>query len=363
MNYFTSLEDLNQYRQFEGLSQSFLKLILSNNVNKKFKETVPLLIGSYLDSLLTSPDLTDDLFQVGLAKRPSDAIMEIIKEHFEMMCSVDSVDMLGDFESQRELLMRKVREKGYQPKWGDDAVWNSIVKDGQGYWEELVSSQGKVLITQEGFENCQNIAQLTCSSSITGKYFQDQEDIDKYYQMPLYWTYEGLLCKGLLDILIFEKETKTIYIVDIKSTGVGTLKEWFQVCRSKNYLFQMSWYREGVIANYPELIEDGWKIECRWIVIPTGFFKPWVVPCTDLMLKFGKEGYYREQRCYYSEGFFKLDTPVSFTIKQEEYIPGFEEAIRRYKKKEQEGLLDYDIEYYETKGKLDNSQAEQYYFT
>jgi len=359
MNYFVTLEDLKNYRDTEALSQSFLKLVLANNVNKKFKPTIQMDIGSYLDSLLTTPDFTDDLFQVGLAKRPSDAIKGFIDALWQEQEEVVSVDL--NVEGYKNRVIEFARASSYQPKWGDDAIWNSIIKDGQGYWEEIISSQGKVLITQEEFENCQNIAQLTCSSFITGKYFQEQENIDKYYQLPLYWTYEGLSCKGLLDILIFEKETKTIYIVDIKSTGVGTLKEWFNVCRSKNYPFQFAWYKEGVVANYPELIENGWKIECRWIVIPTGFFKPWVVPCTDFMLKFGKEGYYREQRCYYSEGFFK--SPVSFTIKQEEYVPGFDEAIRRYKKKEQEGLLDYDIEYYETKGKLDNSQAEQYYFT
>lgn len=358
MNYFTSLEELKNYRDVEGLSQSYLKLVLANNVNKKFKETIPMLVGSYLDSLLSSPDLTDDLFQVGLAKRPSDAIIEIIKEHFEMMCSVDSVDMLGDFESQRELLMRKVREKGYQPKWGDDAVWNSIVKDGQAYWEELVSSQGKVLITQEEFDNCQSIAQLACSSSIIGKYFQEQEEIVKYYQKPLYWTYEGLSCKGLLDILIFDHTTKTIVIPDIKSTGVSSLREWFNVCRQKNYPFQLSWYRQGVVANYPELIKDGWKIECCWIVIPTGFFKPWIVPCTQVMLKFGKRGYWKSGKTYYPND----DHYIKSEINGSEYIPGFDDAIEKFKKKELDGLLDYDIEYYETQGKLNNLQAEKYYF-
>lgn len=361
MNHFTTLEDLKNYRDTPALSQSFLKLVLANNVNKKFEETIPMLIGSYLDSLLTSPELTDDLFQVGLAKRPSDTIKGFLDTLWSEQEKVISGNL--DVEGYKYRILELVRTANYQPKWGDDAVWKSVLTDGQGYWEELISSQGKMLITKSEQEQCENTAQLACSSSITGKYFQEQEDIDKYYQMPLYWTYEGLPCKGLLDILIFEKETKTIYIIDIKSTGVGSLREWFNVCRQKNYPLQLAWYKEGVIANYPELIEDGWKIECRWVVIPTGFFKPWVVPCTELMLNFGKEGYYREQRCYYSEGFFKLDAPVTFTIKQEEYIPGFEEAVRRYKKKAEKGLLDYDIEYYETQGKLDNTQAEQYYFT
>lgn len=368
MKYFTSLEDLKNYRDTPALSQSFLKLVLSNNVNKKFKPTIQMDIGSYLDSLLTAPDLTDDLFQVGLAKRPSDAIKGFIDDVFKEAVIENDIlideelntDLNSDIEVWKLEIMMKVREKGYQPKWGDDAIWKSVLTDGQGYWEELVSSQGKILITQEEFENCQNIAQLACSSSITGKYFQDQEDIDKYYQMPLYWIYENLSCKGLLDILIFEKETKTIYITDVKSTGVSTLKEWFNVCRQKNYPFQMSWYKEGVIANYPELMEDGWKIECRWVVIPTGFFKPWVIPCTQMMLKFGKKGYFKSRTNYYDH-LGEINAKDKF--EGQEYIPGFEKAIHLYKAKVEFDLLDYDTEYHFTNGKLDNTQVEQYYFT
>ena len=352
MNYFTTLEDLRNYRDTPALSQSFLKLVLSNNVNKKFKPTIQMDLGSYLDTLLTSPDLADDLFQIGLAKRPSESMKDFIDTLWQEQEEVVSVDL--NVEGYKKRVVELAREAKYQPRWGDDAIWNSIVKDGQGYWEELVSSQGKVLITQEEFENCQNIAQLTCSSSITGKYFQEQEEIVKWYQKPLYWTYEGLSCKGLLDILIFDHTTKTIVIPDIKSTGVNSLREWFNVCRSKNYPFQLAWYREGVLANYPELMEQGWKIECRWVVILTGFFKPWVVPCTETMLEVGKEGCVRFRSTYGIRNGFEY---------MSEQIHGFEEAVRRYKKKEQEGLLDYDIEYYETKGKLDNTQAEQYYFT
>ena len=353
MNYLTTLEELKDYRDTEALSQSFLKLVLSNNVNKKFKETVPMLIGSYMDSLLTSPDLTDDLFQVGLAKRPSDAI----KGFLDVLWSEqeESISQDLDVDGYKTRVIELVRAANYQPKWGDDAIWKSVLTDGQAYWEELISSQGKMLITKSEQEQCENIAQLACSSPITGKYFLDQDNIIKHYQKPLYWTCEELPCKGLLDILIFEEETKTIYIIDIKSTGVSTLREWFNVCRQKNYPFQMAWYKEGVIQEYYPMFEDGWKIECRWLVLPTEFFKPWVVPCTDLMLEVGRHGCLKFKTTYN----FESANQVNYTS---ERIYGFEEAIRRYKIKEREGLLDYDIEYYETKGRLDNTQSNQYYF-
>lgn len=358
MNYFTTLEKLKDYRDTEALSQSYLKLVLSNKVNKKFKETLPLIIGSYLDSLLTSPELTDDLFQVGLAKRPSESMKDFMDTLWSEQEETFSLDL--NVEGYKRRVVELARAANYQPRWGDDAIWNNILKECESYWQELCTSNGKMLITQLEKDQCDNIAQLTCSSPITGKYFLDQEEIVKHYQKPLYWTYGGLSCKGLLDILIFEKETKTIYIIDIKSTGVSGLREWFNVCRQKNYPFQMSFYKLGVEQNYPELLEDGWKIQCRWIVLPTGFFKPWVVPCTDSMLEFGKKGYYKSKSMFYPTDFGAVKEK---TFYGQEQIHGYDEAIRRYKIKEDQGLIDYDIEYFETQGKLNDTQSNQYYFT
>ena len=366
MNYFSSLKSLNDYRASTAISQSFLKAVLANNVKKEFKETIPMILGSYLDSCLTTPELTSDLFQVGLSKRPSDAIKGFLDDVFKQAL-IELEELIQEdviypvinpnLEVWKLKVMMKVKEANYQPKWGDDAVWKSIKTDGESYWEELVSSQGKMLITQEEKEKCDNITQLACSSHITGKYFIEQEEVEKYYQKDLYWTYENLSCKGLLDILIFEEQTKTIYIIDIKSTGVYSIKEWFNVCRTKSYPFQMSWYKLGVEQNYKDLIEEGWKIKCRWVVIPTEIFKPWIVPCTELMLKLGKEGYYKSKTMFY------LSDKKDKTFYGQEFIQGFDEAIQRYKVKEEKKLLDYDIEYATLDGKPNDKYANMMYFT
>lgn len=366
MNYST-LKELQDYRASPGLSQSFLKMVLTNRVKKDFKETVQMCIGSYMDSLLTSPDLTDDLFQVGLAKRPSEAIKGFLDTHWETV-QIDaenltlegvSVNININLEVQREHVLMLVREAGYQPNWGDDAIWKSIIKDGQSYWEELVTSKGKVLITSEEKDRCDTISSLVCSSSLTGKYFIKTEGVDKHYQKPLYWTYQDELCKELLDLLIFEHETKTIYIIDLKSTAVESIEDWFRVCKTKKYPFQMAWYREGVVQNYKDLIEEGWKIKCRWLVVPTNSvssFKPYVISCTDLMLGVGKYGCTKHKFSYSLD----FENHVMYPF---ETIYGFEEAVTRYKKAKEEGLLDYDTEYYKNGGKFTDTQSEQYYFS
>ena len=117
--------------------------------------------------------------------------------------------------------------------------------------------------------------------------------IDKYFQLPLYWNYNDVSCKGLLDLLIVEHAKKTIYYVDIKFTMIETIEQWFRVASDKKYNFQMAWYKEGIESHFENLIQQGYKVKMRWMVLSsnTTKFKPWIVPVTELMLQTGKFGF------------------------------------------------------------------------
>ena len=348
MNKYHSIEELEQYRSSDYLSQSFLKMVLANSVKKNFKETIGMILGNYTDCELTTPHLVENLFMQDLTKRPSETIRGFLVDTFNILCEVDSVEMIGELEDYRELILNTARQAGYQNNWGDDAIWKSILKDGEEYWKFLIQSKGRIIITSEEMRLSKQIASLTMSHSLTGKYFIDQPNVDKYYQLPLYWLYEDLPCKGLLDILIVEHETKTIYLPDIKSTGVYNIDEWFRVCRTKGYAIQMAWYKLGVERNFQDLIDQGYTIECRWIVLPMNEFnfKPWVIPCTDMLLDIGMDGY---SKTVVHEipvfGDFKK-------IKKAKYYGGIKEAITLYKLAKQNELLDFDIPYMLSQGKM-----------
>jgi len=355
MNYYPeTLQQLRDYRDHDSLSQSFLKQVISNNT-KPFKETIPMLIGSYLDALLTTVSLANDMFQVGLAKRPSEAIKGFIDRLWSEQEEVISTNL--DVEGYKNRILEFVREAKYQSNWTDDPIWKSILKDGQDYWQELCSSQGKIIITKDEHTLCTTIAALTLSSSITAKYFLDQKNVDKHYQKDLYWISEGELCKGLLDLLIIEHETKTIYLTDIKSTGIFSLEEWFRMALQKGYIFQMSFYLEGVIQNYQHLLDEGYTIQCRWIVIPMNVerFKPWVIPCTEAMLWFGEHGYTKTANRY------KNEEQNYVMIGRKDY-KGWRYAIQQYKRCKSEGLVDYDLQWFDYGGKLPEQRSNELFF-
>lgn len=348
------IQEIKDYRDNPGLSQSFLKSVLSNNT-KPFKETVQTIIGSYLDALLTTPGLSEEMFQVGLAKRPSGTIKEFIDKLWEEQEYLISDNL--DVQGYRDRILELVRQQNYQPNWGDDAIWKSILKDGQDYWSELCSSQGKKLITSEEHNLCTTVAALVLSSPITGKYFIHQPNVEKYFQKDIYWISEGELCKGLIDELIIEHETKTIYIIDIKSTGIYSIEEWFMMARQKGYNFQLSFYKEGVIQTFKDLIDEGYTIKCRWMVIPTNVekFKPWIIPCTDLMLEYGEYGYDKNNSTYTSNFNKSKYSP-------RKYYRGWRYAIQQYKRCKSESLSDYDLRWFDYQGKLPDIMSDELFF-
>lgn len=357
MNYYPTLQSLNDYLKNESLNQSFLKKVLTNN-NKKFKETLAVTLGSYLDGLLTTPYLVDEMFQIGLAKRPSDAIKGFLDTVLGVLLEKESEENISLLiDDYKEQILIEASKINYQPKWGPDAIWNSIKKDGEDYWNEKIESKGKLVITKEEHDLCTQLAALTLSSPITAKYFIDQKRVDIYYQLPLYWTYLDEPCKGLLDMLLIEHETKTIYIVDLKSTGVESLEEWFRIAFQKKYNFQLSFYKEGVEQNFKELLEQNYTVQCRWMVIPTNTqkFKPWIIPCTNTMLDFGKSGFMKHTSVYYQED----ESGDIFSAKK---IKGWVEAIETYKRAKSENLVDFDLRWFDYQGKLPEKQSNKLFF-
>ena len=352
---YPTLEELKAYRDSPYISQSFLKSILANNI-KPIKETVPMIIGTYLDGLLSLPHEADNLFQVGLSKRPSDNIKTFIDNVLCILLeewSEESSPIL-DISDYRKELIEEAGKINYQPKWGEDAVWNSIKKDGEEYWNECISSRGKKIITKEEHLLCTQVCSLTLNSAITGGYFAEHKNVDKYFQLPLYWMVEDVLCKGLADLVIVEHDIKIIHLIDIKSTSISNIQDWFTVARQKNYPLQLSFYKKGIEVTFKDLIDEDYEIDCKWIVIPTNTtkFTPWVIPCTDAMLTVGEYGYSKLN-------YYKINEHISTGHKKHH---GWREAISRYKRSKEQGLVDYDIHHYLCNGRMEEKEADETFF-
>lgn len=354
---FPTLETLQEYRSNTGLSQSFLKKVLSNDT-REIKQTVPMIIGSLLDAKLTSPNLVDSLYHKGIVKRPSDTIKGFIDELYTQELEETPNFKFKEFEEYKDVIISKAREANYQPRWGDDAVWNSVVKEGQAYWDELIEAQGRTLVTDEEWQTTEIITSMTMSNSLTGRYFVDQKEVDIYYQCPLYGQDEaGQLLKGLADMIVVEHETKTVYLIDIKTSTARNIQEWMNICRQKSYPFQMSFYHFMLKHSLKDFGAEDYKILCRWMVIPYSVesFKPWIIPCSAELLQVGKYGY------SVVKDVNVLGKAISYATNP--YKDGWMNALSVYRRSQELGIKDYDVKWYLHNGKLSEADTESLFFS
>lgn len=355
MNHYSSLEDLKNYRDSPAVSQSLLKAVL-NNTPYKFKPSVQMVLGSCLDCFLTSPQLEQDLFCVGLENRPSEAISNFIDVLWKKVSNNGvALEFVGSLEDYKDELILIAREANYQANWKDEALWKALEKDGARYWEELIKCEGKTIVSAQEWNTSKTLAELCKDSHITGKYFIEQENVDKYYQYPLFWFMEDIECKGLSDVIIVEHETKTIYLVDVKGTDTSGLKGFMYVAKSKNYPFQLSWYKEGILRDplFKKYLEGGYTLEFRWLVIPfnTERFRPWKIPVSDKLLEIGKTGF--------SVGNLVRTEISTVYFKQRE---GWKQALAKYKASlNLNGGTDFD-EWLITEGNPSVKVVEQIFF-
>lgn len=267
----TSLQKLKDYRDNSGISQSELKAMLSGKSFTK-KPSLTMLIGSYVDTMITCPHLKDDLYWVVDASRPTDKIVELC-ESFYKWVSVDyqfSEQVIEtDLEKYKGLIEDWIETVDYYSNRPKTRV-EKFIKEAKEWWSVLVQKGDRQIITTiEELET--ELILLNLQGDLRWGWISKGE-----FQKDFYWNEEGVPCKGLGDICFDE-----VYI-DIKYTTCPNLNEWMKVCTSLNYPFQMAFYKSGL------KFKKGY-----WLVV----HKDWheLVEVTDLMYQIGKWGYDKKE--------------------------------------------------------------------
>lgn len=267
----TSLQKLKEYRDNPSYSQSELKAILSGKSYTK-KPSLTMLIGSYVDCVLTCGHLKDELFYVVDVSRPTDKIVELC-ESFYKWVSVDyqfSEQVIEtDLEKYKELIEDWIETVDYYSNRPKTRV-EKFIKEAKEWWSVLVQKGDRQIITSmEELET--ELILLELQRDMRWDWISKGE-----FQKDFYWEEQGVLCKGLGDICFDE-----VYI-DIKYTICPNINEWMKVCANLSYPFQMAFYRSGL----------GFK-KGYWLVV----HKDWheLVEVTDLMYQIGKWGYDKKE--------------------------------------------------------------------
>jgi len=264
-----TLEKINNYRLNDSISQSYLKNILSGKRNKKVPSLVQT-IGSYVDCMITCPEIKDKLFYTCDVSRPTDKIVELCDSLLTWIVSWEvSPDISDNINEYEETIQQWIETVDYYSNRPKTRV-EKFIKEAKDWWAVLVHKGDREIITSmEELET--ELILLNLQGDVRWDWISKG-----VFQKDFYWEEQGVACKGLGDICFDD-----VYI-DIKYTTCPNLNEWMKVCANLNYPFQMAFYKSGL----------GFK-KGYWLVV----HKDWheLVEVSDLMYQIGKWGYNKKE--------------------------------------------------------------------
>lgn len=322
------------YRENEAVSQSKLKLLLGNNPklfitveepDLYFEEKEHFNIGDGVDIQLTqSMEVFEEVFHISnVQNKPSDAIKSILNQVFDLSIGLGIEPTELSDEIYKGTIVESCRVQNYSNNLKDDTLWQRICEHTE-YWDDLRASQGKRILSATENDKISNIVMSIRTSENTSRYF----NMNPMYQLPLYFEYEGISCKALLDMVIFNHEDKTIQPIDIKTLGDNVLN-FHKSIRRRRYDIQAAFYTEALTILYP----DYTILPFLFIVeSTTDIGTPVVYECESTLLSIGKNGideYYIEASMFDVSDSIATESRV--IVERRSPILGFHQLIELYK--------------------------------
>lgn len=238
-----------EYQEHPAVNQSYLKAILSNPGGDFTKSpSLHMVLGSYTDALLTSPDTVDELYAV--------LDVNLTDVQFKIMHKIAEYKMWD-----RITIQTAINEIGYFNNRHKDNVDEDKRVDEFLKFEDVyqVLISDKQIVSKTTHLEANQIAAYLLSNDTTRELFENV-----LYQVPLYFNksveiedeIQIVECKGLLDILY---KGDYLQVRDIKITEMP-LYNWKKVAARKfRYDFQLSFYQYGITqlfdnVAHPQLI-------------------------------------------------------------------------------------------------------------
>ena len=246
---------VEDYRTNPAISQSQLKLLLGSNPNifntveepeLYFEERKHFLIGDAVDIQLTrSIEEFNQKFHVSnVQNKPSDTIKSIVNQVYDEVKAFNSRNpsydqTIGNIQEYPEYILLGCNDHEYQMRWNEQTRINKVVEAWE-YWEDLKAAEGKTVLSQEENDLISQIVMSIRTSPNTSKYFQTNKNIEVLYQLAIYFPYQGVDCKALLDMVVVDHKEKTIQPIDIKTMGDQSIyfpkskSDLFSIIQDKN---------------------------------------------------------------------------------------------------------------------------------
>ena len=234
-----------------------------------------LVSGRVLHCLLFEPEKYDDNFISMPGRIPTDSQRKIIDNIFRKYLEINNNTLtLADFSD--DILTELLTANLYQSLKTDlQRTEKILTEENKNYFTFLIDSQDKTLVDEPTLNNCKSGVEALKSNEEVRSLLQldkSEEDvhIESYSELPIEVDAEHLPFgfKGILDNIVIDKESKTIFINDLKTTG-KPLVDFPESVQYYKYWIQATMYVKLVFHKFlkdlPDLNE--WNLYFTFVVI------------------------------------------------------------------------------------------------
>lgn len=218
------IQRIKDYRSIDAVNQSLIKEIITG---KKWNDeeicySSALSCGNLLDLYITIPkeEWESMLYINDSISVPGDKAYKAIHSIKDFRLS----DVLRDNMSLLESL-------DYYSNWTLEKRMDTLIKEGENYWNHLLVSEGKWIIDKTDYIKVDNA--FSNYTTYIEPLLKEMGELK--YQQEVYFNYLNTPCKQLLDIVILQDE-KPVAIVDVKYTD--SINNWKYVAKTLRYDIQ-----------------------------------------------------------------------------------------------------------------------------
>tara|TARA_R100000234_G_scaffold327_2_gene276 strand:- start:498 stop:1490 length:993 start_codon:yes stop_codon:yes gene_type:complete len=317
-------EDLFYKGEFSFSYSSLNRLLFSPKLfykdyilkERETKMEKHLIEGRLIHLLLLEPDRFNEEFVMTPLKMPSDSVKRVLRNVSSKIVDPNNYVKLKDLDDQ---ILKALKEENlYQSFKEDSKRLDKIVTEESQEYFKFLQTTGKTIIDADTFARCMDrVVIIRANDDVTKLLMQEATDFEmdtiqvyneKKLQCDLSDYKFGL--KGIIDKYIVDDESKTITIVDLKTTA-KPLENFAETVDFYNYWLQAAVYSLLVIKNVDEKQQD-YKIIFKFVVIDK-YDQVYVFPVSEeTLLRWMNELNRALQLANYHYSERKYDLPYNF---------------------------------------------------
>jgi len=233
-----------------------------------------LVAGKVVHCLLLEPDKFNDEFIVIPSNLPKDNNRLLVDEVFKVFQSQPDTDLtLADFPDSIITVLLGINLH-QSLKTDEGRIAKMVTEQNTQYFEFLKVKQGKTIVDQSTLDTAKESVELLRNHATVRSLMQLDNDRDENIKI---YNEEGVQLKsskykfgfkGILDNVVMDHNTKTIFINDLKTTGKA-IQDFPDSVQYYKYWIQAVMYKQLSLGKYLKDLPDklDWKVVITFIVI------------------------------------------------------------------------------------------------